>query len=249
MALCLVLGNPPGDREGTGVQETSGERATEGMKERRRPARRASAAQALELATATHLAGRRVDMGTLARELGVARATLYRWFGTREALMEEVLLRRARAYVELARQQSSARGDERLVQIFDAMLDASRTALPVRLFIEREPALALRILAGERGRLHRFFVEEALRDLAEVRGEEQAHALETRVEATVQLITTLVWVAIAIGDEPPAERIELLIGELLTEHTPTQGRRRPGPSRVGGPRAASTRTGTGRRRA
>ena len=186
-------------------------------------------------------------MGTLARELGVARATLYRWFGTREALMEGVLLGRARAYVELARRRSSARGDARLVQIFDAMLDASRTAFPVRLFIEREPTLALRILAGEHGRLHRFFVEEALHDVAEVRGEEQAQALETRVEATVQLITTLVWVAIAIGDEPPAERIELLIGELLAEHPPARGRRRPS-ARVSDGRSTRTRTGTGRRR-
>jgi AcrR family transcriptional regulator len=231
------------------VQGTSEEPATDGRANRGRGAsRRVSAAEALERATTTHLAGRRVDMGTLARELGVGRATLYRWFGTREALMEEVLLGRARAYVELARRQSSARGDARLVQIFDGMLDASRTALPVRLFIEREPTLALRILAGERGRLHRFFVEEALRDLAEVRGEDQARALEARVEATVQLITTLIWVAIAIGDEPPAERVELLIGELLVEDPPARARRRPR-ARVGGARPAGMRTGTDRRRA
>ena len=177
--------------------------------------RRASPRDALELATATHMAGRRVDMGALARELGVGRATLYRWFDSREALMEEILLGRARAYAELARSGAAAGGDERLTEIFAAMVDASRTALPVRLFIEREPTLALRILAGEHGRLHRFFVEESLRELAASRGEQAARALATRVEATVQLVTTLLWVAIAIGDEPPVERIEALLRELL----------------------------------
>lgn len=177
--------------------------------------RRASSDDALALATATHLAGRRVDMGTLAKELGVGRATLYRWFGTREALMEQVLLGRAHAYIELARSGSKGAGDERLMDIFRAMISSSRTALPVRLFIEREPALALRILASEHGRLHRFFVEQALLDLTATRGARQAHELEARVEATVQLVTTLIWVAVAIGDDPPTERIEGLARELL----------------------------------
>ena len=71
---------------------------------------------ALELATATHLAGRRVDMGTLARELGVGRATLYRWFGSREELLEQMLLARARTFIALAREQAGGAGDERLLQ-------------------------------------------------------------------------------------------------------------------------------------
>ena len=187
--------------------------------------RRATARDALDLATATHMAGRRVDMGTLAKELGVGRATLYRWFDSREALMEQVLLGRAEAYVETARRESRGSGDERLMGIVRAMMAASQTARPVRLFIEREPTLALRILAGEGGRLHRFFVENALRDLAESRGGPLPAPLEARVDATLQLITALLWVAVAIGDEPPVERIEGLARELLAD-VPSPRRRR-----------------------
>ena len=182
--------------------------------------RRATAQDALDLATATHMAGRRVDMGTLAKELGVGRATLYRWFDSREALMEQVLLGRAEAYVHAARQGSGGSGDERLMGIVRAMIDASQTARPVRLFIEREPTLALRILAGERGRLHRFFVEEAVRDLEESRGTPLADALRARLDATLQLMTALLWVAVAIGDDPPVARIEGLARELLAEIPP-----------------------------
>jgi len=187
--------------------------------------RRATARDALELATATHMAGRRVDMGTLAKELGVGRATLYRWFDSREALMEQVLLGRAEAYVEAAREDSRGSGDERLMEIVRAMIEASRTARPVRLFIEREPTLALRILAGEHGRLHRFFVEQAARDLAEARGGPLSEALEARLDATLQLIAALLWVAVAIGDEPPVARIEGLARELLAEVPPPRRRR------------------------
>jgi AcrR family transcriptional regulator len=160
-------------------------------------------------------------MGTLANDLGVARATLYRWFGSREALMEQVLLERAEAYIALARERSTGSGDERLIEMVRTMVGASRTALPVRMFIEREPQLALRILASERGRLHRFFVREAMRDLADTRTAATMSAIESRVDATIQLIAALIWMAAAIGEEPPLERIEALARELLSD----QGRR------------------------
>ncbi len=179
---------------------------------------RATAREALELATATHLAGRRVEMGALARELGVSRATLYRWFGSREALLEELLLARARAYAGHAHDQSNGRGDERLLQMVRGMVDASRVATPVRKFVEREPGLALRILAGHGGRLHRFFVDMSLREIALTRGEQQARELEARVDATVQLINTLIWMAVVIGEEPPAERVEELAREVLAQN-------------------------------
>ncbi len=176
---------------------------------------RATPEDALELATATHLAGERVDMGTLARELGVGRATLYRWFGSRERLLEAVLLGRAEELVALARESAPGGGDERLVAIIRAMIGASTAARPVRWFIEREPTLALRILAGEHGRLHRYLVEQAMGDLDVTGSEAEVEAMRDRVDATIQLVTALLWVAIAIGDEPPVQRIEGLARELL----------------------------------
>ena len=56
-------------------------------------AARPTALDAFRLARRAFLDGRRVDMGVLARELDVNRATLYRWVGTREHLLVEVLRR------------------------------------------------------------------------------------------------------------------------------------------------------------
>jgi len=47
---------------------------------------------ALRLARRRWLAGERIDMGALARELGVSRATLYGWVGSREKLIGEAAL-------------------------------------------------------------------------------------------------------------------------------------------------------------
>src|ERR1700685_4520466 len=55
------------------------------------PARRATALDAFALAKRRFLDGHGVDMGALSRELGVNRATLYRWVGTREQLLVEIL--------------------------------------------------------------------------------------------------------------------------------------------------------------
>src|SRR6516164_7483398 len=53
--------------------------------------------EVLALATERFLAAERVDMQAIARELGLARATMHRWFGTRELLLGETLAKLAEA--------------------------------------------------------------------------------------------------------------------------------------------------------
>ncbi len=45
----------------------------------------------LAAARAQYLAGERVDLTVVARDLGLGRATIYRWFGSRELLLGEVI--------------------------------------------------------------------------------------------------------------------------------------------------------------
>ncbi len=58
-----------------------------------RPGRPAAATReaALALATERFLAAERIDIQAIARELGLARATMHRWFQTRETLLGELL--------------------------------------------------------------------------------------------------------------------------------------------------------------
>ena len=52
---------------------------------------RPAALDAFRLARRTFLAGERVDMPALARVLNVDRATVYRWVGSRDQLLTEIL--------------------------------------------------------------------------------------------------------------------------------------------------------------
>src|SRR5271170_7174829 len=79
--------------------------------------RRPTALDAFKLARRWFLAGRRVDMSALADELGVNRVTLYRWVGSREQLLVEVVWSVSERTLEIAEEQVSDRGPERVVQI------------------------------------------------------------------------------------------------------------------------------------
>src|SRR5438067_1241088 len=59
---------------------------------RGRPAT-ASRDDVLALVTALYLDGQRVDITVVAARLGLGRATIYRWFGSRDALLGEVIAR------------------------------------------------------------------------------------------------------------------------------------------------------------
>jgi len=55
------------------------------------PAAKVTAMDAFKLARSKWLAGERLDVGRIAQELGVGRATVFRWVGTRENLYGEVI--------------------------------------------------------------------------------------------------------------------------------------------------------------
>jgi AcrR family transcriptional regulator len=107
--------------------------------------------QIFAAAVATCLTGQRLDMQSLARHLGVGRATLYRRAGNRERLIDEVLWWRARRL--LARQlQATAglSGAERIASVVAGVLRAIERDRPLHCFIESDPDAALRILTGGR---------------------------------------------------------------------------------------------------
>jgi AcrR family transcriptional regulator len=102
-------------------------------------------------AVAAYLAGRRLDMQSLARHLGVGRATLYRRAGNREQLLDEVIWWRGRRMVAgqlLA--SADLRGVARIAAVVSGALRAIERDRPLHAFIESEPDAALRILTGSR---------------------------------------------------------------------------------------------------
>jgi AcrR family transcriptional regulator len=121
----------------------------------------------------TFVAGQRLDMRSLARRIGVARATLYRRAGNREQLLDQVLWWRARRLLaEQVRASVHLAGTARLTALTGGVLDAIAADRPLRLFLESDPETALRILTGRRSTVHRGMAValENLIDLERGRG-------------------------------------------------------------------------------
>jgi AcrR family transcriptional regulator len=117
---------------------------------RGRPAA-ASPDDVLALARTKYLAGGRVDLTLLASELGLGRATIYRWFGSREALLGEVIARELEQLLAASRRRVRRRGAVGLLAVFDHVNRRLARATALRRLLEQERAAALRLLTSSTG--------------------------------------------------------------------------------------------------
>jgi AcrR family transcriptional regulator len=113
----------------------------------------------LDAAMYRYLRGRRVDVQAIAAELGVGRTTIYRWFGSRDELLGEVLARAADPLLDEARAGARGRGGRRLLDTFDRFNRALADAPALRQFVEDERDAALRIITSGGGTVQPHMVD------------------------------------------------------------------------------------------
>jgi AcrR family transcriptional regulator len=118
-----------------------------------RPGRPAASTReaALELAQKRFLACERIDVQAIARELGLARATMHRWFQTRELLLGEVLGTLAEERLIAIREQVGGHGARALLETLDGFNREIVATSGMRAFLAQEQERALRILTSSAG--------------------------------------------------------------------------------------------------
>jgi AcrR family transcriptional regulator len=112
---------------------------------RGRPAT-ASRDDVLRLAREQYLEGRRLDLTVIARQLGLGRATIYRWFGSRERLLGQIVADELEQLVASERRRVRRRGAAGLLEIFDAVNRRLARSGALRALLEQERDGALRML-------------------------------------------------------------------------------------------------------
>jgi AcrR family transcriptional regulator len=128
------------------------------QRSRGRPAA-ASREDVIDAGLHRYLRGRRIDVQAIAAELSLGRATIYRWFGSREKLIGEVIIRATEPVLAKARSGLAGKGGPGLLDTFDRFNRALADAPALRAFVEQERDAALRIIASGAGPVQPRMVE------------------------------------------------------------------------------------------
>jgi AcrR family transcriptional regulator len=180
----------------------------------------ATPAAAFIAARRAYLRGKRVDMNALATDLGISRATLYRWTGRREQLLADVLWSLSDDIFEQAKADHPGHlGTQRLLAIFRQHVGALIVAEPLRIFLQQETHAALRILTSSDGGVQSRTVWK----LAELyREEQEAGTFHPRTEpadlayAVVRVTEGFIYNDAITTIQPELDRAERIVALLLS---------------------------------
>ena len=103
------------------------------------------------LAHRRFVAGESCDIDSLAKELGVSRATAYRWAGNSEQLMGEVIASLVETTFRQAASKARGKGAARVLAVMERGMRYVAESRVYHDFLERDPQRALRIVATKEG--------------------------------------------------------------------------------------------------
>jgi AcrR family transcriptional regulator len=180
---------------------------------------RPAAADALRLARRKFRAAERIDMTALADELGVNRVTLYRWVGSRERLLVDVVWTLARRTLAQAEEEVDApRGPERIAGIVTRFLEMVIGDRGMQRWLAEEGESAMRLLTRHETDFQPRLIA-AVEDL--LRAETASGELDLPVDlhelayVIVRLIESYTYLDLITGERPEAGRAEPILRMLL----------------------------------
>jgi AcrR family transcriptional regulator len=189
---------------------------------RGRPAA-ASRSDVLDLALRHYLHGRRVDLQAIASELGLGRTTIYRWFGSRDELLGEVIVSAAEPLLLQARAEARGKGGPALLDTFDRFNRSLANAPALRQFVESERDAALRVITSGAGNVQPRIVDMITALIAEEVGAgnyEPSVELSTLGYAIVRLAEAFLFNDAVAGMRGDVDRLRDVEAAILGVHVP-----------------------------
>jgi hypothetical protein len=182
-------------------------------------AARPDALRAFRTARHRFISGERIDMGRLATELGVDRTSLFRWVGNRDQLLSEVLWSLAVPTLDAADQAVTATGAQRIVGVLSHFVDDLIAAPYFRVFLNREPSRALRLLTTTDSDVQRRYVAvmTLLVDEEHAAGRFDPAPLSARELASllVRISESFTYADLITGEPPDADRARVAFEYVL----------------------------------
>jgi AcrR family transcriptional regulator len=173
---------------------------------------------ALRLGRRRFQAGERLDMSAVADTLGINRVTLYRWFGSRDRFVVEVLWSLARQALDAAAATIETRGPERIVSLVGGFLDLVIANRGMQRWLADDGEHAMRLLT----RHDTDFQPRLIAAVEAILREEADHGdlalpvdLHELAYVIVRLIESYTYLDLITGEQPDARRAEPILRMLL----------------------------------
>ena len=179
---------------------------------------RPTALDAFRLARRKFLAAERVEMSALAGELGVNRATLYRWVGSRDRLLVEIIWSLAERTLADIESEVASKGSERVVEVVGRFLEAVISNGGIQRWLAEEGEYAMRLLTRHDhdfqprliGAMQQLLAQEA--DAGRLDLPADLHEVAYVI---VRLIESYAYLDLITGEQPEARRAEPILRMLL----------------------------------
>lgn len=189
------------------------------------------------LARRNWLAGERVDIGALAARLRIGRATAFRWVGSREALLGEILWSLCEALLaDCARAAGGLSGPARVGAICGQAVRAIAEFRPLRQFVRHDPEFALKLLTSKLGPVQGRSIA-AVRELLQAEAErgawKPALSVDTLAYLIVRVCESFIYARVISDQAPDVGEAALAVELLLSGQVDGTGRGSGATSRSG----------------
>jgi AcrR family transcriptional regulator len=180
------------------------------------PAPRSAPIDAFRLARKWFLDGRRVDMQQLAAELGVSRATLYRWCGSRELLIGEVIWSINERSLGETRAKTRGSGRALITRTLQRSMAQIRDFEALKQFVAEDAEYALRIITSKQSVVQARLIEwtaDVLKAEINVRADVD---LADLAYVIVRVCESFVWSDMITGAPPATDKAVKIVDMLIS---------------------------------
>ena len=153
-----------------------------------------------------YLKCQRIDMQSLASELGIGRTTLYRWGGDRDKLISEMLSDMVVEVIRTAIEDAEGSGLERILDGMRRFMVTTSGFAPLRHLIQTEPELGLRVMLAPGSGVSTAITSELTAELEKTRPAWSGEYAAELADVLTQIGMAYEWGNIAVRSEPEIDR-------------------------------------------
>jgi AcrR family transcriptional regulator len=180
-------------------------------------AARPDAIAAFRLARRWFKESRRIEMRDLAAELGVSRATLFRWIGSRDELLGEVLWSLTKPTLRAVLEGTPGSGGDRVAEVMGRFATVLTESEYFRAFLRREPERALRVITTKSGTVQRRVVAAVEELIRQELPDDHPFRLPLHDLAfiIVRITESFLYSDLIIGEPPDASKVRQTVAILF----------------------------------